>query len=227
MPVSFTQQRRVAVAREGEEILESLLLDAVGRRVKPEMRDGVLHLELAQRRHQLAHQPPRREEVELPADLGEPRVEPLDARQELRREPRLVRLDRRHVDAHAAHARARSGARAPRRRCSRRCPRCRGRASSRPRAWRRACRRCRARRRSAARTRSALSRAFPPARAPPTAARAAARSAGRCRTGYFSFGPNTWKWASQESGGARKSGLASSCFVLMVGSQSVIGGIRD
>ena len=59
---------------------------------------------LREDRQQLLGQPAGREEIEMPAELGAARVEPLDARPHRFREARLGRLHRRDIDAHAAHA---------------------------------------------------------------------------------------------------------------------------
>ena len=59
---------------------------------------------LREDRQQLLGEPAGREEIEMPAELGAARVEPLDARPHRFREARLGRLHRRDIDAHAAHA---------------------------------------------------------------------------------------------------------------------------
>ena len=59
---------------------------------------------LREDRQQLLGQPAGREEIEMPAELGAARVEPLDARPHRFGEARLGRLHRRDIDAHAAHA---------------------------------------------------------------------------------------------------------------------------
>ncbi len=61
-------------------------------------------LQLFEARQELGGQPAGQQEVELPAELGAARLQPLDARQQLVREAGFGRVDRRDVDAHAAHA---------------------------------------------------------------------------------------------------------------------------
>src|SRR4030095_11959438 len=86
----------IPMPRQLEEFLEAFLLDAIARREQAEMRDRERDFQLSQRRHQLGVEPAGSEEIELPVDLRQACLEALDARQQLGREARLVRLHRRH-----------------------------------------------------------------------------------------------------------------------------------
>ena len=94
----------VAVAQHVEHLLEAALLRSVLRQEHAHMgdREGAAHP--GEHRQQLLGQPARVEEVDMPAELRAARVDPLDPLAPLCREAGIIGLDRRLVDAHAAHA---------------------------------------------------------------------------------------------------------------------------
>ena len=66
------------------------------------MRERERRTQAAQRVHHFRGEPTRQEKIEVPAELGAARIEPLDARQQVRREACLRLLHRRDVDPHPA-----------------------------------------------------------------------------------------------------------------------------
>src|SRR6185436_5161214 len=94
----------LAAAHEIHELREPGLLRAGHRREHAEVRDREARLKVPEHGNQLTREPARGEEVEHPAAPGAARVERADALHQAHRKSGLGRLDRIHVDPHAAYA---------------------------------------------------------------------------------------------------------------------------